>query len=492
MTTDNLYKSISERTGGDIYIGVVGPVRSGKSTFIRRFMESLVVPNIKETYMRERTVDELPQASAGRMIMTTEPKFIPEEAVTVTLNDIATVNVRMIDCVGYIIPSAVGYIENDAPRMVRTPWFDSEIPFNMAAEIGTQKVITEHSTVGIVITSDGSVTGLDRDEYEECEIRVIDELKALGKPFIVLMNTENETSPEINQMCKTLSESYEVPVIPINCLTMNNDDILNILSSLLYAFPVKEINVSMPKWVNSLEKGHWLKNELFEGIKKSAKEIKYIRDIEKLACAIGSCEDVTQSEITSIDLGTGICRINVMLDSQLFYRILSEETGLVLSGEDELMPKILELVSFKKRFEKFSDALKQVEEQGYGIVMPEQDEMSLDEPEIIRQGGKFGVRLKANAPSIHLIKADISAEVAPIVGSEKQSQELISYLMNDFEEDPLKIWDTNIFGKSLSELVSEGLQSKLYRLPDDAREKLREAVERIINEGCSGLICLLI
>ena len=492
MTTDNLYKSISERTGGDIYIGVVGPVRSGKSTFIRRFMETLVIPNIKEAYMRERTVDELPQASAGKMIMTTEPKFIPEEAVAVSLDDIATVNVRMIDCVGYIIPSAMGYIENDAPRMVRTPWFDSEIPFNMAAEIGTQKVITEHSTIGVVVTSDGSVTGLERDEYAECEQRVIEELKAIGKPFIVLMNTENERSEEAATLCKSMQESYGVTVLPINCLTMTKEDILNILSELLYAFPVKEINVSMPRWVNSLRKGHWLKNELFDGIKHSALEVKYIRDVRKLSDAIAECEDVAGSEISSVDLGTGVCRLSVSLDNKLFYKILSEETGITLRGEDELMPKILELVSFKKQFEKFSQALEQVNETGYGIVMPEQYEMSLDEPQIIRQGGKYGVRLKANAPSIHLIKADIGAEVAPIVGSEKQSEELISYLMSDFEDDPSKIWETNIFGKSLSELVNEGLHSKLYRLPDDAREKLREAVERIINEGCSGLICLLI
>lgn len=286
MTTDNLYKSIAERTGGDIYIGVVGPVRSGKSTFIRRFMENLVIPGIREPYMRERTVDELPQASAGKMIMTTEPKFIPEEAVAVTLDDIATVNVRMIDCVGYIMPSALGYIENEAPRMVRTPWFDSEIPFNMAAEIGTQKVITEHSTVGIVVTSDGSVTGLDRDEYAECEQRVIEELKNLGKPFVVLMNTENETSEASCSLCSQMEADYGVTVIPVNCLTMSKEDILEILAKLLYAFPVKEINVSMPKWVNSLEKGHWLKTELFDGIKKAAADVRFIRDISSLANAI--------------------------------------------------------------------------------------------------------------------------------------------------------------------------------------------------------------
>ena len=492
MTTDNLYKSISERTGGDIYIGVVGPVRSGKSTFIRRFMESLVIPGIKEPYMRERAVDELPQASGGRTIMTTEPKFIPEEAVTVALEDVAAVNIRMIDCVGYIIPSAVGYIENESPRMVRTPWFDSEIPFNMAAEIGTQKVITEHSTVGIVITSDGSVTGIERDEYEECEKRVIEELKGLGKPFVVLMNSENHLSQSIRELCSRLSESYGVNVIPVNCLTMDTDDINNILKELLYAFPVSQINVNMPRWVNTLKKGHWLKEELFNGIRQSASGIRLVREIDALSSSIASFEHVDGSQVASIDLGSGICCIEVSLDSSLFYKILSEETGIELTSEDELMPKLLELVSFKKQLEKFEEALSQVERTGYGIVTPAQGEMTLDEPEIIRQGGKYGVRLRANAPSIHLIRADISAEVAPIVGTEKQSQELITYLLDDFEPDPLKIRATNILGKSLSELVEEGLHAKLSRLPEDAREKLREAVERIINEGCSGLICLLI
>ncbi len=492
MTSTDIYKSISERTGGDVYIGVVGPVRSGKSTFIRRFMEDLVIPNISEQYMRERAVDELPQASAGKTIMTTEPKFIPEEAVAISLDGSVSVNIRMIDCVGYIIPSAVGYIENDAPRMVRTPWFDAEVPFNMAAEIGTQKVITEHSTVGIVVTTDGSVSGLDRDEYEECEQRVISELSDLGKPFVVLMNTVDETSERTEALCESLRQKYGVAVLPVNCLTMTKEDIEKIITSLLYAFPVKEIGVSMPKWVNVLSKGHWLKEEIFGGIRRSAEKVKYLRDIKELCREITECDDVRSSEISKIDLGTGACRINIVLDGDLFYRILSEESGLEISGDDELMPKILELVRFRRRFEKFSDALEQVEQMGYGIVMPDEGELTLDEPEIIRQGGKYGVRLKANAPSIHLIRADISAEVEPIVGSEKQSEELINYLMNDFDRDPDKIWDTNIFGKSLSELVSEGLQQKLSRLPEDAREKLREAVERIINEGCSGLICLLI
>lgn len=492
MNKPSIYKSISERTGGDIYIGVVGPVRSGKSTFIRRFMEELVIPNIAQSYMRERTIDELPQASAGRTIMTTEPKFIPEEAVAVSLDDTATVNIRMIDCVGYIIPSAVGYIENGEPRMVRTPWFDSEVPFNMAAEIGTQKVITEHSTVGVVVTTDGTVTGLDRDEYEECEERVIGELLSLNKPFVILMNSLHHDSEEVKELCRELAEKYGVPVIPINCLEMTRDDIQNILANLLFAFPVKEINIAMPKWLNSLGKNHKLKTEIFDYIKSSCDKVNKLRDVSEFCEALSGCDKINETKISQLDPGSGVCKVSLTLDPTLFYKVLSEESGLEIRNENELMPTILELVKFKKQFAKFSDALEQVEDIGYGIVMPEQEELTLDEPEIIRQGGKYGVRLKANAPSIHLIKADISAEVAPIVGSEKQSEELVTYLLNDFEDDPARIWDTNIFGKSLSELVSEGLHSKLNRLPTDAREKLREAVERIINEGCSGLICLIV
>ncbi len=492
MNKPSIYKSISERTGGDIYIGVVGPVRSGKSTFIRRFMEELVIPNIAQSYMRERTIDELPQASAGRTIMTTEPKFIPEEAVAVSLDDTATVNIRMIDCVGYIIPSAVGYIENGEPRMVRTPWFDSEVPFNMAAEIGTQKVITEHSIVGVVVTTDGTVTGLDRDEYEECEERVIGELLSLNKPFVILMNSLHHDSEEVKELCRELAEKYGVPVIPINCLEMTRDDIQNILANLLFAFPVKEINIAMPKWLNSLGKNHKLKTEIFDYIKSSCDKVNKLRDVSEFCEALSGCDKINETKISQLDPGSGVCKVSLTLDPTLFYKVLSEESGLEIRNENELMPTILELVKFKKQFAKFSDALEQVEDIGYGIVMPEQEELTLDEPEIIRQGGKYGVRLKANAPSIHLIKADISAEVAPIVGSEKQSEELVTYLLNDFEDDPARIWDTNIFGKSLSELVSEGLHSKLNRLPTDAREKLREAVERIINEGCSGLICLIV
>ena len=489
---NDIYKDIAKRTGGDIYIGVVGPVRTGKSTFIKQFMESLVIPNIESDFRRERAVDELPQSSGGKTIMTTEPKFIPEEAVEICIDDNIRFNVRMIDCVGYIIPSAIGYIENEAPRMVHTPWFDDPVPFNMAAEVGTQKVITEHSTIGLVITTDGSITDLPRDEYEECEERIINELKEIGKPFVVLMNTTTPNSKETKALCERLSEKYGACVIAVNCLELAEDDIKSILSQILNAFPVKEINIDLPRWIAALDKGHWLKEDIFSTIKSCAESVAAIKDIKLFAEKLTECEHIVNSKIASIDMGTGSAVIEVTTNKDLFFKIIGEATGLEITGESDLMPQILELVKIRSKFEKFSEALEQLEETGYGIVMPSIEELTLDEPEIIKQGGKYGVRLKATAPSIHLLKANIEAEVCPIVGSEKQSEELVLYMLNDFEESPEKIWDSNIFGKSLHELVGEGLHNKLSKMPEEARGKLAETVERMINEGCSGLICLIL
>lgn len=488
----DIYSDISRRTGGDIYIGVAGPVRTGKSTFIKQFMEKLVIPNIDSDYRRERATDELPQSSAGRTIMTTEPKFIPEEAVEIELPDGTNMKVRMIDCVGYIIPSAVGYIENEAPRMVMTPWFENEIPFNMAAEIGTHKVITEHSTIGLVITTDGSITDLPREEYEECEERVISELKKTGKPYVVLLNCVEPDTAQAKALAENLSEKYGTTVMPVNCLELEEEDITRILTEVLYAFPVKEINISMPSWINTLEKGHWLKEAVFGHIREAAAEVEDLRQIRTLAENIGTCEYIEKCAAVSIDLGSGTAVIGAALRSDLFYKIIGEATGLEINGENELMPKILELVDIKRRFAKYSDAIEQMEQTGYGIVMPEISELSLEEPEIIKQGGKYGVRLKAQAPAVHMVKTSINTEIAPIVGSERQSEELVMYMMSDFESSPEKIWDSNIFGKSLHELVSEGLYTKLGKLPDDARMRLRETIERMINEGCSGLICLIL
>lgn len=488
----DIYTDIARRTGGDIYIGVAGPVRTGKSTFIKNFMERLVIPNIDSEYRRERALDELPQSAGGKTIMTTEPKFIPEEAVNISLEGGANFSVRMIDCVGYIIPSAAGYIEEEAPRMVMTPWFDTEIPFNMAAEVGTRKVITEHSTIGLVITTDGSFTDLPRDEYEEAEEQVIEELKAIDKPFVVLLNSAEPYTSRVRDMCESLSEKYGAEVLPVNCLELDEEDIRDILTRVLYAFPVREIGISMPEWINTLGKGHWLKEAVFAHIREAAEGVQNLLQISDCAETIGGCEYVERCTVSSIDPGNGSAVIEAALYSDLFYRVIGEATGLEIKGENELLPRILELVEIRRRFSKYRDAIAQMERTGYGIVMPELSELTLEEPEIIKQGGKYGIRLKAQAPAIHLVRTDINTEVAPIVGSEKQSEELVMYMMSDFEKDPDKIWESNIFGKSLHELVSEGLYTKLSKLPDDARMRLKETIERMINEGCSGLICLIL
>ncbi|MBO5571178.1 MAG: stage IV sporulation protein A [Ruminococcus sp.] len=488
----DIYSDIAERTGGDIYIGVVGPVRTGKSTFIKRFMETLVIPNIRSEYMRERAVDELPQSAAGKTIMTTEPKFIPEEAVEVSVGGGAGFNVRLIDCVGYIVPSSLGYIENEQPRMVMTSWFDEEIPFNMAAEIGTQKVITDHSTIGLVITTDGSVTDIPREEYEECEERVIRELKELGKPFVVILNTVAPDSAETKALAERLTDKYDAKVIPVNCLELDDADIRSIISEILFSFPVREINIRTAGWINSLEKGHWLKTEILDCIRNAAKDVKLVREAASAAEAMGECPDVVKAEVTAIDLGTGSVTITADLESSLFYRILGEATGIEIESESDLMPLLLELSDIRRKYSRIQPALEEVEATGYGIVMPEMEELTLEEPKIIRQGGKYGVKLKASAPSIHLMKANINTTVSPIVGTERQSEELVMYLLDGFENDPAKIWESNIFGKSLHELVNEGLHSKLCKMPTDARMKLQETLERVINDGCSGLICFIL
>ena len=488
----DIYSDIAERTNGDIYIGVVGPVRTGKSTFIKKFMETLVIPNIQTNAMRERALDELPQSAAGKTIMTTEPKFIPEEAVTVDLGGGASFNVRLIDCVGYIVPSSIGYIENEQPRMVMTSWFDEKIPFNMAAEIGTQKVITEHSTIGLVITTDGSISDIPRSEYEECEERVINELRELGKPFVVILNTENPDSAETKELARELTERYDTKVMPVNCLDLGEEDIRAIISEILFSFPIKEINIRMARWINTLEKGHRLREEILGCIRNAAKDIRLVREAKFAAEAIAQCPHIMSAEVSSVDLGKGAVTITAELDGSLFYKILGEAAGIEIESESDLLPLLKELNEIKRKYSRIEPALEEVEATGYGIVMPELEELTLEEPKIIRQGGKYGVKLKASAPSIHLMKANINTTVSPIVGTERQSEELVMYLLDGFDDDPTKIWESNIFGKSLHELVNEGLHSKLYKMPNDARMKLQETLERVINDGCSGLICFIL
>lgn len=488
----DIYTNIAERTNGDIYIGVVGPVRTGKSTFIKRFMESLVIPNITSEFKRERAIDELPQSAAGKTIMTTEPKFIPEDAVEINIGNGATMNVRLIDCVGYIVPSSLGYIENEMPRMVMTSWFDEEIPFNMAAEIGTQKVITDHSTIGLVVTTDGTISDIPRSEYEECEERVIRELKELGKPFVVVMNTVNPSSQEARNLAAKLTDRYDAKVIPVSCLDLDENDIREIMREILFSFPIKEINIRTARWINSLEKGHWLKTEILDCIRNAARDIKLVRETETAVQAMAQCPHIINAEISAMDLGNGSVTITAELDSSLFYKILGEATGIEIESESDLMPLLMELNDIRRKYQRIEPALAEVEATGYGIVMPEMEELTLEEPKIIKQGGKYGVKLKATAPSLHIMKANINTTVSPIVGTERQSEELIMYLLDGFDDNPAKIWESNIFGKSLHELVNEGLHNKLFKMPVDARLKLQETLERVINEGCSGLICFIL
>lgn len=492
MTSSNIYSDIAVRTGGDIYIGVVGPVRTGKSTFIKQFMDTLVIPNISDESKRQRAKDELPQSASGRTIMTTEPKFIPEDAVEISLPDNALFRVRMIDCVGYIVPGALGYIEDDKPRMVKTPWYDKEIPFNMAAEVGTQKVISEHSTIGLVVTTDGTISDISREEYEEAEQRVVKELKEINKPFVILLNSADPCGENAAALSAELSEKYNVPVKTVNCMTLDSEGVKDIISGVLYEFPVKQVRVDLPQWVMNLPCDNRIRTELSECIKSACDKLKKVRDIAAFSEEIEKCEIIKSVKTEEIKLSDGSAVLSVEIEKSVFYSVLSEEAGIEITDDGELLKNVSELAQAQRAYSRFKNAIDEVEATGYGIVMPTIDELSLEEPEIMRQGGRYGVRLKASAPSIHIMKANITTEVAPIVGSESQSEELVMYLLKEFEESPAKIWDSNIFGKSLHELVNEGLHNKLYRMPGNARMKLQETLEKVINEGCSGLICIIL
>lgn len=492
MEQRNIYQDIAARCSGDIYIGVVGPVRTGKSTFTKRFMDTLVIPNIEDDYRRARANDELPQSAGGRTIMTTEPKFIPEEAVQICLEGNATLSVRMIDCVGYIVESALGYIEEDSPRMVKTPWFDTEIPFDKAAEFGTRKVITDHSTIGLVITTDGSISDIPREDYIEAERRVISELQEINKPFVILLNCLEPSSQESQTLAAELAKTYKVPVIPISCLELDETEIKRILAQILFEFPIQEINVNIPSWVVTLPKDHWLKSSVFSAISQCAGGIEKLRQVQQVAEDICLNEFVTASRLSALDLSCGRAELTVMLSPELFFRVLSEQTGFDIPDEKALLDSFSELSAKKSRYERIAKAYEDVLDNGYGIVMPTMEELRLEEPQIVKQSGKYGVKLRASAPSVHMMRIETCAEVTPLVGSEQQSEDLVKYLLREFEEDPVKIWESDIFGKSVSDLVGEGLQNKLYRMPNDARKKLTETMEKIINDGCNGLICIIL
>lgn len=492
MENYNIYQEIAGRTGGDIYIGVVGPVRTGKSTFIKKFMELSVIPNIKEEYKKERARDELPQSSNGRTIMTTEPKFIPNEAVEITVDDNIKFKTRMVDCVGYLIKNALGYMEGDLPRMVRTPWFNEEIPFEEAAELGTKKVINEHSTIGILVTTDGSVTDIPREEYIEAEERVVEELKIQGKPFVIILNTNKPNSNESIILSKELKKKYDVPVVAIDCANLREIDIGTILEKILLEFPISEIAINLPTWLDILDEEHWLKISLMDIFKNNFKEISNLRQADSILKNFNDNAIIRKIIIKEIKLDTGKIELEIELEKDLFYKVLTEISGIQVKEEGDLFKIVAELSQSKKSYDKIAVALNDVKRKGYGIVTPNIGELSLEEPEIIKQGSKFGVKLRAHAPSLHIIKADIETEISPIVGSEKQSEELVNYLMKEFEGNPTEIWKSNIFGKSLHELVNEGLQNKLYKMPEEAQCKLQETLEKIINEGSGGLICIIL
>ncbi len=493
MSEHSIYNDIAERTGGDIYIGVVGPVRTGKSTFIKRFMEALVIPNIEDGYDRDRARDEMPQSAAGKTVMTTEPKFIPDEGVAIKLSDdAATLRVKMIDCVGYIVPDALGTIENGQPRMVRTPWSEEPMPFVEAAEMGTHKVITEHATIGMLITTDGSIGDISRESYVEAEERVIGELKALGKPFAMILNSKNPASEEAIALAYELEAKYGVPVALVSCMDLDAEDIRHILELVLNEFPVSSISLDCPEWIRSLEPSHPIRISLAEDLRRCAAKIKKMGDIREALSGLEANENLKSIVIDEIDLGSGTARVTAVPQEGLYYRVISELTGFEIAGERELIELLRSLAQVKGEYERAAQALADVDEKGYGIIMPEISSLRLEDPEIVKQAGGYGVRLRASAQSVHMIRANIETEINPIVGTEQQSEDLVKYLLREFEEDPGKLWESNIFGKSLYELVNEGLHSKLDHMPEDARAKLADTLERIINEGSSGLICILL
>lgn len=492
MENTRLYEDIAKRTDGDIYVGVVGPVRTGKSTFIKKFMDLLVIPNIDNDYKKERARDELPQSAGGKTIMTTEPKFIPNEAIEITLDNNLKFKTRLVDCVGYLVDNAIGYLEDDMPRMVKTPWSEEEIPFEKAAEIGTKKVIDEHSTIGVLVTTDGSVTDIPREDYIQAEERVVNELKALNKPFIILLNSDDPNSSYTQELANKLSEKYNTTVMPINCEYLTIDDINNMFSKVLYEFPVEQICIKFPRWIDGLDCDHPLKAELYEEIKNAFTDVNVLKDVSSCVNHIKQTEIIARSSIADIQLGSGNVNVEITLKEELFYQILSEITNVDVTNEGDLFSIISDLSKTKKKFDRIAYALEEVEAKGYGIVTPCIDDLELEEPEMIKQGSRFGVKLRAKAPSIHLIKTCVETEVSPIVGSEKQSEELVNYLLSEFDNNPKEIWKSNIFGKSLHELVNEGLQTKLSKMPEDAQMKLQETLERIVNEGSGGLICIIL
>lgn len=492
MEKIDIMKDIAERTGGDIYLGVVGAVRTGKSTFIKRFMESVVLPNIQNESDRVRAIDELPQSAAGRTIMTTEPKFVPNNAVRLNVAEGLEVNIRLVDCVGYAVEGAKGYEDENGPRMITTPWFDDPIPFQEAAEIGTRKVIQEHSTIGVVITTDGTIAEIPRYSYIDAEERVIAELKEVGKPFILIINSTKPQGQEALELRSQLAEKYDIPVMTLSAATMGEDEVMDVLKEVLYEFPVHEVNVNLPSWVMVLDDKHWLRCHFEDSVRDTVKDIRRLRDVDRVVGNFAAYDFIERAGLAGMNMGQGVAEIDLYAPDELYDKILMEVVGVEIRGKDHLLQLMQEFSHAKRQYDRYAEALEMVKATGYGVASPSLEEMVLDEPELIRQGSRFGVRLKATAPSIHMIRVDVESEFAPIIGTEKQSEELVRYLMQDFEDNPIKIWESDIFGRSLHSIVREGIQGKIAQMPDNARYKLQETLGRIINEGSGGLIAIIL
>lgn len=491
MDNFNVYKDIQARTGGEIYIGVVGPVRTGKSTFIKRFMELLVLPAMEDEHMRALSRDELPQSAAGKTIMTTEPKFIPKEAAQITLADGIEAKVRLIDCVGFMADGAAGHIENGEERLVKTPWFDQEIPFTQAAEIGTRKVIGVHSTIGIVVTADGSFGEIKRQGYIGAEARTIEELKKLGKPFVVLLNSVRPYSDETARLAREMSDEYGVSVLPVNCEQLKKDDIYHILEKVLKEFPVTQLDFYIPKWLEILPSSHWLKAQVIQGARNLLKEVNHMKDVASKIEEQKS-ESVQAMKIRQMRMSDGRVSIQVEMDDGYYYQILSDLTGIPIEGEYQLLRTLGNLAAMQKEYEQVRNALSQVRMKGYGVVMPERSEIVLDEPQVIKHGNKYGVKMKAEAPSINMIKAHIETEIAPIVGSEQQAMDLIAYIKENARDNEDGVWNTNIFGKSIEQIVEDGIQAKISQMTEDCQMKLQDTLQKIINDSSGGMICIII
>ena len=492
MSDSNLYSELAVRTGGAVMLGVVGPVRTGKSSFIKRFMETLVIPRIENDYLRERARDELPQSASGKTIMTAEPKFVPENAVSIQLGENTEISVRLVDCVGYMVDGAAGQFEDDHERMVTTPWFDHEVTITEAAEKGTYKVITEHSSIGVVVTTDGSIGEIPRENYTAAEARTIAELQAIGKPFVVLLNSTNPKSEKCVALAQSIAQKYDVRCIPVDCVKMTEEDIGVILSCVLEEFPLKAVGVYLPNWLEALPENNELKSGLLRLVEQAADGMHRIKDSRAMADKLQAQEEIESARVTKKDLGSGTVEVRVQLPRSLYYQSISEQTGLSIENDRDLIATLSEMSAVKSDYERLRAALADVREKGYGVVMPDAEQMTLEEPQIVRQGGKYSVKLKANAPAIHMIMTNIETEVTPAIGGEGASEDIINFLLQGFDGDVNRIWQSNIFGKSLNDIAEEGLTAKIEALPDNVKNKLRETLERILNEGSGGLICILL